>query len=292
MGGLDGFLRQDIRWMVDQGYLLIRNLEFVGSGSSSPIETLGKLPGMLDKASGALLLPLVVLGVVGLIRLPNWSWRTAILLALAIPIGALVYRSVGGIPRYVYILLPGLVLLAAYGLAELVQVLRSYKRTVYLVPVLGVAVVALLGSMYLVTAREQVEKTQGLTDSSRQRELAKIANLIDDRAAVLGSRAGQLIPYLRHNELLAAKSVTEDEFVTYLSWRSGQAVKKVFQNNGVGWVLIRMPAERWEVNYHVWLREVTGKLPRHHSKLESSNLVTRVHDGKHYRLYRVHGASS
>ena len=44
VGGLDGFFRQDIRWMVDQGYLLIRNLEFVGSGSSSPEETLAARP--------------------------------------------------------------------------------------------------------------------------------------------------------------------------------------------------------------------------------------------------------
>ena len=247
---------------------------------------------MLDKSAGTLLLPLIGLGVLGLIRLPNWSWRTAILLALAIPIGALVYRSVGGIPRYIYILLPGLVLLAAYGLADLVQVLRSYKRTVYLVPVLGVAMVALLGSTYLVNAREQVEKTQDLTSSSRQRELSRIANLVDDRAAVLGSRAGQLIPYLRQNELLAAKSVTEDEFVTYLSWRSRQAVNKLLENNGVGWVLIRKPAEKWEVNYHVWLQSVTGKPPRHHETLKKSKLVELVHDGKDYRLYRVRSRGS
>ena len=225
---------------------------------------------MLENAAGPLIFPLGAFSVLGLMRLPRWSWQMAVLLALAIPTLALVYKSPAALARYVYILLPGLVILAAYALSGLLQELRSNKRTYYIAPLIGITVMVLLGTAFLMSAHDEVKKTQALTTSRRQHELNRIANIVDDGKAVLGSRAGQLVPYLRDNKLVTAKSVTQDEFVTYLSWRSTRAVRKLFIRHNVGWVLIRKPPGRWEVNYHVWLRDVTGELPRHHFKLQNS----------------------
>lgn len=114
-----------------------------------------------------------------------------------------------------------------------------------------------------------------------------MASLIDDDRAVLGTRAWSMISFVRDNKLLGPAFVTEGDFVTYLSWRSDRAVRRMFKSNDVGWVVIKKPAKRWEQGYHLWLERVTERLPRHHNKLKQSKLVDRVYKGKKFDLYRV-----
>ena len=287
VGGVDGFFRQDIMWMVDKGYLLIRNVEFYGYGSTSLGEFLGKIPRIFQNAAHPLTIPFVGLAFLGFLRLPNWSWRAAVLLALAIPMAALVYKSPSAHSRYVYIFLPALVLLSTYGLAGLLDTFRAQKRTLYILPVAGLAVMVLLSVTLVRNVDAQVQATREIASSKTQQELGEIASLIDDEKAVLGSRAGALIAHRRSNRLLSTRWVSEDDFVTYLSWPSEGAVAKLFHRNDVGWVLIRKSARRWERNYNVWLGAVTGQLPQHHLKLETSGLVRRVYNGNAFILYKV-----
>ena len=287
VGGLDGLFKQETWWMTEKGYLLIRNLEFRDYGSASPVEFLGKFPGMVQRAAGSIVLPLGVLSILGLIRLPGWRWRTLAILSLAVPISGLIYTNPAALLRYAYVLLPAMILLAVYGSAGLLQILRSYKWSVDLAPAVGIGVIVLLGVSVLDNARGELKETEGLMDSPAQRELTEMASLIDDGKAVLGTRSWALIPYLLTTDLLGPQSVPEDDFVTFLSWPSEAAVTDVFQRNNVGWVLIRSPAGHWEVDYHVWLKKVTGQLPQHDLMLRTSQQVETVYDGEKYILYKV-----
>ncbi len=287
VGGLSGFIKQETMWFKDNGYLETRNLEFWGYGSSSPIEFLGKLPGMFDGAAGSLLIPVVVLSIIGLIRLRTGTWPAAVLLSLAIPIATLMYMSPAALPRYVYILLPAMVVLALYGLVGLLRAIPLYKRTFYIAPVVGITLLVVLGIMALGNLRGEINETQRLEASPSQKELAHMADLIDDGKAVLGTSALAIIPYRRSGKLLSITSTAEADFVTYLSWPSEAAVADLFRRHNVGWVLIRRPARRWEVNYNVWLLNAAGQLPQHNLKLETSDQVRRVYTGKAFLLYRV-----
>ena len=119
--------------------------------------------------------------------------------------------------------------------------------------------------------------------------MRQLVDLIDDDRAVLGSRAVRIMSYLQRNEVVTPYYVSEEDFVTYLTWPSDGEVDSMLDKNNVGWVLIRKPAERLERDYHVWLETAVGQLPRHYLQLETSSLVSAVHDGRYFTLYRVHG---
>jgi len=285
--GFDGLFRQQTTWFIDRGYLNIRNSEFWDTGSASRIQFLGRLPGMFADASGALAIPLVILGIVGLIRLPSWPWRAAVLLALGIPVAGLVYAVPAAFNRYVYVLLPGLVLLSVYGLHGLLHLLSSYRRTAYLSAIGATVAFGLLGTLFLQNVQDDLDTADLLQTRPAQSELALVAELIDDGKAVIGSRPYWLIYYEHENELLTTDFLSEEDFVTYLSWPSDEAVAEMFERNNVGWVILLHPAERWERDYHVWLMKAAGQLPQHYVKVKDSGLVEEVYTGYSYSLYRV-----
>jgi len=285
--GFDGLFRQQTTWFIDRGYLNIRNSEFWHTGSSSHIQFLGRLPGMFADASGPLAIPLVVLGIVGLIRLPSWSWRAAVLLALGIPIAGLAYAVPAAFNRYVYVLLPGLVLLSVYGLHGLLHLLSSYRRTAHLSLVGAMVALGLLGTLFLQNVQDALDTADIMQTWPAPSELAAVAELIDNDKAVIGSRPYWLIYHNHENDLLTPDFLSEEDFVTYLSWPSDEAVAEMFERNNVGWILILQPAERWERDYHVWLTKASGQLPQHYVKVKDSGLVEEVYTGYSYSLYRV-----
>jgi len=285
--GYDGLFRQQTTWLMDRGYLNIRNSEFWDTGSSSRIQFLGRLPGMFADASGPLAIPLVVLGTVGLIRLPSWSWRAAVLLALGIPIAGLAYAVPAAFNRYVYVFLPGLVLLSVYGLHDLLDLLSSYRLTAHLSLVGAMVVLGLLGTLFLQNVQDALDTADIMQTRPAQSELA--AGFIDDDKAVIGSRPYWLIYNNHANELLTTDFLSEEDFVTYLSWPSDEAVAEMFERNNIGWILILQPPERWERDYHVWLTKAAGQLPQHYVKVKDSGLVEEVYTGYSYSLYRVIG---
>ena len=283
--------RQRFHWMAEKGYLEIRNTEFWGIASHSPLEFGGKLPGMLETAAGPLVLVLAVLGAVAVLKMPSWRWRIASLIALAIPTGALIGKTPASYTRYVYIFLPGLVLLAVYGFHSVcgdrarlrggLMGLTSFAAVV--------ASVAVLCALFFLNARGELAAVERVKEGQIQQEMSQLVDLIDDDRAVLGSRAVKIMSYLQRNEVVTPYNASEEDFVTYLTWPSDGEMDAMMDKYNVGWVLIRKPGERFERDYQVWLETAVGQLPRHYLQLETSSLVSEVHDGRHFTLYRVHG---
>ena len=276
--------------MAEKGYLEIRNTEFWGIASHSPLEFLGKLPVMLEAAAGPLVFVLAVLGAVAVLKMPSWRWRIASLIALAIPTGALIGKTPASYTRYVYIFLPGLVLLSVYGFHSVCG-----DRARLRCGLMGltcfttvVASVAVLCTLFFLNARGELAAVERVKEGQIQQEMHQLVDLIDDDRAVLGSRAVRIMSYVQRNEVVTPYYASEEDFVTYLTWPSDGEVDAMLGKNNVGWVLIRKPAERLERDYHVWLETAVGQLPQHYLQLETSSLVSAVHDGRYFTLYRVH----
>ena len=291
VGGLAGLHQQQMNWQIERGYHRIRNLEFWGIQSESRIDFVEQLPGMFEDATGPLIFVLAGLCIVGLIRLPSWSWRVAALITLATWVGTLVYASPGFYPRYVYSVLPAVVLLSVYGFYGLLRWLSSGHLTVHLARMAAIATIGLLSTVFIQHALDQMDTVDRIAAETGTGDLPQVARLINDDRAILGSRPLQLTRYKLENALLGMSFISEEDAVTYLLWPSDDAVAGVFRRNHVGWVLIRHPAETWEKNYHIWLRQVAGQLPRHHLLVEDSSLVEQVFEGSTYSLYRVVGST-
>ena len=288
--GPDQLWRQRLYWMAEKGYLEIRNTEFWGIASHSPLEFASKLPGMLETAAGPLVFVLAVLGVVAVLKMPSWRWRIASLIALAIPTGALIGKTPASYTRYVYIFLPGLVLLAVYGFHSLCGDRARLRGGLMGLTCFAAVVtsVAVLCTLFFFNARGELSVVERVKEGQIQQEMSQLVGLIDDDRAVLGSRAVKVMSYLQRNEVVYPPYTSEEDFVTYLTWPSDGEVDAMMDKYGVGWVLIRKPAEQFERDYQVWLKTAVGQLPRHYLQLETSSLVSEVHDGRYFTLYRVH----
>lgn len=291
VGGLDGLRQQQMNWQIERGYQTIRNLEFFGAQTESRTVFVENLPRMLEDATGPLMFVLGALSIVGLARLPTWSWRAAVLITLAIPIGTLIYATPAIYARYTYTLIPALVLLSVYGFHGVVRWLSSSRLTAHLARVVAAAAVALLGVVFVQNALDEMNTVDRIEAGSTTGDLPQVASLISDDKAILGSRVLPLTRYKPENALLGMSLITEEDAVTYLLWPSDEAVAGVFRRNNVGWVIIRHPAETWEMNYHIWMRKAAGQLPRHHLVIQDSSLIEQVFEGSIYSLYRVVGSS-
>ena len=148
---------------------------------------------------------------------------------------------------------------------------------------------SLLGTLFLQNVQDALDTANMMQTRPAQSELAAVAEFIDDDKAVIGSRPYWLIYHNHENELLTPDFLSEEDFVTYLSWPSDEAVAEMFERNNVGWILILQPAERWERDYHVWLMKAAGQLPQHYVKVKDSGLVEEVYTGYSYSLYQVIG---
>lgn len=290
--GFSGLHAQQLNWQIEGGYQKIRNLEFFGSHSGSRIEFLRYLPTMFQDAAGWLIFILAALALVGFIRLPSWSWRVAILTAMAIPIGTLVYAVPAGYYRYIYSVLPALVILSVYGWHSCLRLLSSGRLSAHLAPVAASALLVFAGVAFFQTVRDEMTVIDQVEAGWDQSELPELAAMIDDDRAVLGSRVLPLTRYLAGASILSLGLLGEEDAVTYLRWPSDRAVRAVFEANGVGWVLIRHPADVWERDYNIWLRSARGELPRHYIEIEDSRLVEKVYQGRSYSLYRLVDAAA
>lgn len=292
--GLFDFYKQRESWAMANGYLEYRNVHFWGIGSQSRADFIGELPSMFEYAGGSFLIPGLVLGAVGLVRLPSWSWRLATLIALAIPVAALIYATPAAYPRYTYVMRPALVLLAVYGVAG---VLKWVSLRPYLAPlshVVAVSLVVLLSVQFVQAVDrniDTVDRLKAQTLSGKEQELHDMSLLVDDGRAVIGSRISPLARYERDSELLTPDFISREDFITYLSWPSDAEVAEMFRREGVGWLLLQHPADVWERDYHLWLEQVTGERPRHPQMIPDSYIVEPVYRGNVYSLHRVNQAA-
>ena len=151
-----------------------------------------------------------------------------------------------------------------------------------------VASVVVLCTLFFLNARGELAAVERVKQGQIQQEMRQLVDLIDDDRAVLGSRAVGIMSYLQRNDVVTPYYASEEDFVTYLTWPSDGEVDAMMAKNSVGWVLIRKPSELLERDYHVWLETAAGQLPRHYLQLETSSLVSEVHNGRYFTLYRVH----
>jgi hypothetical protein len=88
-------------------------------------------------------------------------------------------------------------------------------------------------------------------------------------------------------EIWGTVFLSEEEFVTYLTWPSDQQVVDVLRDHDIGWALVGED-RRLEVDYHdAWLRPAYGRSARQAERLASSPDFCLVEQVPGYLLYRL-----
>jgi hypothetical protein len=280
-GGLSRFRSNRTDYWVEKGYLAIVNSEFWEHPTTQPLEYLRQLPTAFDTAIGtAGAAVLVVAGLALVLSRGRAKWLA--LVAGGLMVASLVVRTPPPFPRYFAPLLPGLALCAAA-----VPALLRKRLGPRLGLVSALVVVAALGAAACSSWVTTVERATTAELSVRDGPLPALAERIDDGKGVIGARVGRLTMVDDDVPIWGTVYLSEEEFVTYLTWPSDEAVIDVMEDHDIGWALVGED-RRLEVDYHdAWLEPAYGESAHQVERLADSPNFCLVAQVPGYSLYRL-----
>ena len=87
----------------------------------------------------------------------------------------------------------------------------------------------------------------------------------------MGVRSNLMVYVDPNLHTLYGRTMSEKDFVTYLTWPDDRAVIRMMRRLGVSWVVVR-DSKFGETTYHeTWLRPVYGERDRHAHRIHDSD---------------------
>ena len=83
---------------------------------------------------------------------------------------------------------------------------------------------------------------------------------------------------------MIGKDLSEKDAITYLNWTSDEKVAEVFKKYDISYVILYKNI-RFEKDYHIWFKLVTGHEPRHYYMIEKSLFFKKLKEGRQFILY-------
>jgi hypothetical protein len=283
-GGLSRLLSNRTDYWVEKGYLQLIQREFwryEGVGEN-PIVYTRHLPWRLVRALGDFGYVALVIAAIGVAIACSPRARRLVGLALGFFLLAMVVKRIQPFDRYFSPLWPGVGLLAAAGMVRLAHEKRVWKTGV--VCVVTGALLA-IGCVGLARNVRSVHMRQEVVEAGPNRPMSA---LINDGRGVIGVRS--------HTTLLNTTSdvqtwgdqfLSEQEYVTYLTWPSDEAVLEVLRRHNIGWVVL---AGAWtlEEEYNdTWLVPTYGLNARQIEGVSTSPSFCYRGTWQYAQLYQV-----
>lgn len=280
-GGFSHFLTNRDDYWITHGYLIDIQKEFWHLKSWSPLgEYLSKSFGNIFSLVGWQGLFVLVLAVAAFLltrRRVLWFGLTfAVLFAVLA-----VERRLPFYSRYYSQLLVGGAMTAGVAVGALLGRGRFYRAA-------GTSCVILLGALAAITLTTKVNAADRLERAVLQGPYPRLAAAVSDDRGVVGDRSTYL-NFTRTDVLTyGGQFLTEDEFVTFLTWPSDQAVVDMMRRRGIGWVLLPENRKRWVFRYHkAWLLPHHGKRPVYPKAVRVSPLFCHVQTDHGASLYEL-----
>jgi hypothetical protein len=283
VGGADRITSYRTDYWITEGYVGEIQTNFWGyKGIDEPLgEYLARLPGRFTHTlapQGWIVLGLALL-----------AWALACrargqLLVLGVTgfmVLAVSVKQVPPFPRYYSPLWPGIAVLAGVGVAALAR-RRSWRpRALASVALVGLLAVAVSTFDHVMDTHEE---RRAIIVTGPYSELAAA---IDDDRGVIGARSHNLLNVTARTPTWGGQFLSEDEYVTYLTWPSDEAVIEVMERHDIGWVLVQSKIDL-ETTYHdTWLIPHHGRPARHVERVAASPAFCRVADIDGFLLYRL-----
>jgi hypothetical protein len=288
IGGFDRFPSPRSTWVTSQGYLARVTLDYWHQAVENPRDALTLLPQELVRAMGWAAWLVVPLGIVGVIKLSTRAKVFVVVAALGLVAPMILYQT-RVFARYFYPLLPGLAILAALGLSIVIGYMRSSLPR-FAVPVVTGVLIAGVAAGFVANLADAINVASAERESPERTDLVRVASLIeDDRAVIAPRRSTVLMLEAPDVFVYYADVLTEEEFVSYLTWQRDKIEQTLLRRN-IGWALVRKPAQR-EVLYNAtWLEPAYGVKPTYAEEIKKDPMSCLAYDGAKFRLYRLRPA--
>jgi hypothetical protein len=276
-GGTTAFRSNYTDFMIQKGYLRMVNRDFWGQTvDASPLKYLANVPALARGAFGQMSFgAAVVIGAYaavragGRARVFGISVTAAYLLALSV-------ASPGTYGRYLLPLSLGAALVVGVGAARAVAALGGLLAGLLLVGAL-----ANVGSYVHRSAERHREVFAG--------SWPVLASLVDDGKAVLGVRSHELVWTDPTIKTEFSRTMSEADFVTFLTWPSDAAVLDVMRRIDAGWIFVLRDAGLETLYHQTWVGPTYGLPVRHVRQVALSDQFCLVAEIDGRRLYRVGG---
>jgi 4-amino-4-deoxy-L-arabinose transferase-like glycosyltransferase len=281
--GLDRLTTFRADYWVTKGYIReIQSNFWHYSGVNEPLgEYVGRLPWRFTHALGPRGYVVLALALVTWIALRRVQARVFVLAVIGAMLLALMVKQVPPFPRYYSPLWPGIAVLAGVGVAGLG---RHPARVARVLAIALVPVLTVLAAGSLVSIIHHHDRLRARVDNGPYGQLAAA---VDDGKGVIGARSPSLVSVNADRATWGGQFLTEDEFVTFLTWPSDAAVIEVMERHDIGWVLIH-PNRAIETTYHdTWLMPHYGRPARHVDQVAASANFCPVVKADGFVLYRL-----
>jgi hypothetical protein len=264
-GGFDQFFKNRVDFWVTNGYLGPIQAEFfhlpIREGRG---EYVANAPGNLPDVWGSPGLLTLALGLVGLAVMSGRLRRFA-LACVCLLMAVALYRRLPFYPRYFSLFLVGSALAAGLAFTW-----RSQSRSRARRAAVGLALVGLLVSA-VASYRETADKPKALERVVTGGPYRRLANAIPPGDGVIGTRSVYLNFASTDVRTFGGQFLTEQEYVTFLTWPSERAVIDVMRKHDIEWIYVPETPWLWVARYNdIWLLPNHGRSARYHKEVKRS----------------------
>jgi hypothetical protein len=282
-GGFTRLRSNRTDFVITQGYIELINRDFWGlPGTGGRSAFVRQLPDLAERTVGKT--TLLLYGACLLVLL--WKRATALLcgaVAAGAFVAVLVIAEPAPYPRYLLPVVPAVAVLCGIGIGAGVR--RHAGTRPLATGVAGAVLVAGLGVAAVASLLRVTTDVDEQVDLLEQSGLEVVADRITDDRGVIGVRASRLEWVGSDAPIWSSQFLTEDEYVTFLTWPSDAAVLELLDRHDIGWVLVS-PDRALELEYdQAWLGPAHGEQVRHVDAVAASPCFGLVEPTGEYRLY-------
>jgi hypothetical protein len=270
-GGFSHFFINRVDFWLMKGYLKPIQTDFFALPVRDALrEYVEKVPGSLLDVWGSSGLLVLALGLLGLLAMSSRLRRLALICAFLMLAVAL-YRRLPFYPRYFSLLLVGSALAAGLAFSWVIRTNSRGRRAAVALGLLGLLASAAFGY-------------QGMLENlqMRERSLAngpylRLAKAIPPGDGVIGTRSMYLNFARADVRTFGGQFLTEQEYVTFLTWPSEDAVIDLMRRHDIEWIFIPRKPWKWVLRYNnVWLLPNHGSPARYHREVGHSAAFCRA----------------
>jgi hypothetical protein len=284
VGGTTAVTSPRADYWITKGYLLDIQRDFWHyEGISESVPTfLSELPERFLTLLGGPAWVVLGLAVAGALLCTRGRARWFVLGALGFLVLAVTAKRIPPFARYYAPFWPGMAILAGTFVAAFARRRNALARAALVVCLVGLPVAA------GVAIRSGVREADAGWQTVEDRPIREMVAMIDDGKGVIGARAHQtLLSVTDDIPTWGDQFLTEEEYITYLTWPSDREVLQVLERHNIGWVLLD-PIRPLENEYNdSWLLPSVGRPARHHPIIGYSDAFCRVFAQDGYVLFRV-----
>lgn len=179
---------------------------------------------------------------------------------------------------YVYPFMPLILFLFAQGIHTFFKLHNSRR-----VKILVIALIVALALANYGHANSSFEHRMNRISPDVQ-DVEEFNTIIPEGRNIL-FRSRAVSPLLPRKNVLMIQDLSEEDALIYLDWNNDEEVANVFMKYNISYVILYKNI-RWERDYHVWFKLVTGHEPSHFYKIDGSQYFEKAKEGNVYILYK------